>query len=200
MIPAPISTVVLAGGLARRFRGDDKGLITLARRPLAAWVTQRLAADTREMMISANRNLALYAALGHPVVCDYLPGNPGPLAGMLAAGRAARQEWLLGVPCDLPFLPLDLGSRMLAQAQADGHSLVRAADETGVHFAVMLMHRSLLADLEEYVTAGGRQVRAWQEAKVSGTVEFSGDPYAFLNVNTQEDLRQAERLAPRYLC
>lgn len=32
--PKPVTAVVLAGGLARRFRGEDKGLLELAHRPL----------------------------------------------------------------------------------------------------------------------------------------------------------------------
>jgi molybdopterin-guanine dinucleotide biosynthesis protein A len=196
----PVSAVVLAGGLARRFKGEDKGLIELARRPLAAWVVGRLAAGhVAEVLVNANRNLAQYAALGHPVVADHLPGNPGPLAGLLAAGRTARQEWLLSVPCDAPFLPFDLPAHLHQHALVNHVPLVRAADETGVHYAVMLMHRSLLADLETFLQQGGRQVRAWQETQTLETVVFQTDPYAFLNVNTPEDLRTAERLAPRYL-
>jgi len=196
----PVSAVVLAGGLARRFKGEDKGLIELARRPLAAWVVGRLAAGhVAEVLVNANRNLAQYAALGHPVVADHLPGNPGPLAGLLAAGRTARQEWLLSVPCDAPFLPLDLPAHLHQHALVNHVPLVRAADETGIHYAVMLMHRSLLADLETFLQQGGRQVRAWQETQTLETVVFQTDPYAFLNVNTPEDLRTAERLAPRYL-
>ena len=34
---APVTGIVLAGGMARRFRGEDKGLIELAGRPLAGW-------------------------------------------------------------------------------------------------------------------------------------------------------------------
>jgi len=195
----PVSAVVLAGGLARRFKGEDKGLIELARRPLAAWVVGRLAGHVAEVLVNANRNLALYAALGHPVVTDHLPGNPGPLAGLLAAGRTAQQEWLLSVPCDAPFLPLDLAGHLHAQALVNHVPLVRAADETGIHYAVMLIHRTLLADLDSFVRGGGRQVRAWQETQTLETVYFKVDPYAFLNVNTPEDLRRAERLAPRYL-
>lgn len=195
----PVSGVILAGGLARRFRGEDKGLIELSRRPLAAWVAGRLSGRVSEVLVNANRNLGQYAALGHTVVADYLPENPGPLAGLLAAGRAALKDWLLGVPCDAPFLPLDLADHLHAQALANDVPLVRAADETGVHYAVMLMHRSLLPELERYVLEGGHQVRAWQDAQQVETVYFHGDPYAFLNVNTPEDLRTAERLAPRYL-
>jgi molybdenum cofactor guanylyltransferase len=200
MMPTtPVSAVILAGGLARRFKGEDKGLIELARKPLAAWVVSRLADRVTEVLVNANRNLGQYAALGHTVVTDHLPDNPGPLAGILAAGRTAQQEWLLCVPCDAPFLPLDLASHLHTQALANRVSLVRAADETGVHYAVMLLHRSLLHDLEVFVQAGGRAVREWQETQTLETVHFKTDPYAFLNINTPEDLRRAERLAPRYL-
>jgi len=196
--PVPVTAVILAGGLARRFKGEDKGLIELARRPLAAWVAERLHSHVAEVLLNANRNLAGYAALGYPVVADHLPGNLGPLSGLLAAARTAQQEWLLTVPCDAPFLPLDLATHLHAQALANDVPMVRAADETGTHYAVMLMHRSLLTDLDLFVQGGGRQVRAWQERHPVETVVFSGDPYAFLNVNTPDDLRTAERLARRY--
>lgn len=196
--PLPITAVILAGGLARRFKGEDKGLIQLARRPLAAWVAERLQDHVAEVLLNANRNLGEYAAIGHTVVADHLPGNLGPLAGLLAAGRTAQQEWLLSVPCDAPFLPLDLAMHLHSQALANEVPMVRAADEVGTHYAVMLMHRSLLAELDGFIRSGGRQVRAWQETQSVETVVFQGDPYAFLNVNTPDDLRTAERLARRY--
>ena len=194
----PVTAVILAGGKARRFRGEDKGLLTLVGRPLAGWVVERLEGHAAEILINANRNLGDYAALGHTVVPDHLPGHLGPLAGILAAARTARQDWLLSVPCDAPFLPLDLVMRLHNQAVVDNIPLVRAADETGTHFAVMLAHRDLMPDLEDYVAGGGRQVQTWQERHPCETLYFGEDPYAFLNINTQDDLRTAERVAPRY--
>lgn len=196
--PRPVSAVILAGGLARRFQGEDKGLIELAQRPLAAWVAERLSGHAAEVLINANRNLGRYAALGHTVVPDHLPDRPGPLAGLLAAARTAQREWLLCVPCDIPFLPLDLVMQLHDHAVASQVRLARAADETGTHFAVMLVHRELIADLDEFVRTGGRQVQAWQARHASETIYFGNDPYAFLNINTPDDLRTAERIAHRY--
>ncbi len=194
----PVTAVILAGGLARRFRGEDKGLIELARRPLAAWAAERLSGHAAEVLINANRNLARYAAIGHTVVPDYLPDHPGPLAGLLSAARTAQQEWLLCVPCDVPFLPLDLVMQLHDHAIAGQVRLARAADETGTHFAIMLVHRELIADLDNFVREGGRQVQAWQARHACETIYFGGDPYAFLNINTPDDLRKAERIANRY--
>lgn len=196
--PRPVSAIILAGGQARRFKGEDKGLLRLDGRPLAAWVAQRLGGQAAEILISANRNLADYGALGHTVVPDHLPGQPGPLAGLLACARTAREEWLLSVPCDVPFLPLDLVMRLHNHALTSHLPLVRAADETGTHFAVMLAHRDLMSDLAEFVAGGGRQVQAWQERHPLETLYFGADPYAFLNINTQDDLKTAERVASRY--
>ena len=194
----PVSGVILAGGLARRFQGEDKGLINLLRRPLAAWVAERMVGHAAEVLINANRNLAKYAAIGHTVVPDYLPDHPGPLAGLLSAARTAQHEWLLSVPCDTPFLPLDLVMQLYDHAMAANVRLARAADETGTHFAIMLVHRELIPDLAEFVREGGRQVQAWQARHASETIFFGDDPYAFLNVNTPDDLRKAERIALRY--
>lgn len=194
----PVSAVILAGGLGRRFQGEDKGLINLDGRPLVAWVAERLASHVGEVLINANRNLSRYAAIGHTVVPDHLPDHPGPLAGLLSAALTAQQEWLLCVPCDTPFLPLDLVMQLYDHAAAAQVKLARAADETGTHYAIMLVHRDLMPDLDSYVREGGRQVQAWQARHANETIFFPGDPYAFLNINTPEALRTAERIALRY--
>lgn len=194
----PVSAVILAGGKARRFNGEDKGLLSLDDRSLVAWVAGRLEGHAHEILLNANRNLAAYATLGYTVVTDHLPGQPGPLAGLLAAARTARQEWLLSVPCDVPFLPLDLVMRLHDQALASQVPLVRVADETGIHYAIMLVHRDLIPDLTNYVAGGGRQVQTWQAHHPVETLYFGEDPYAFLNINTLEDLKTAERVAKRY--
>jgi molybdopterin-guanine dinucleotide biosynthesis protein A len=165
---------------------------------LASWVIERLKGHAAEILINANRNLVNYAKLGHTVVPDYLPEYPGPLAGLLSAARTAQQEWLLTVPCDAPFLPLDLVMQLHEHAMNSQVPLARAADETGTQFAIMLVHRDLMPNLEHYVRDGGRQVSAWQEQHPSETVYFGEDPYAFLNINTPDDLKTAERLANRY--
>jgi len=188
----PISGILLAGGRARRLGGQDKGLIELAGRTLAARTLERLAPQVDEVLISANRHLEAYAALGARVVPDALPDFQGPLAGIAAAARQARHDWLLAVPCDVPFLPPDLAARLLGRALERGARLARAADPAQVHYTVMLLHRGLVADLEAELAQGRLRVQAWQARHACETVRFA-DPGAFLNINTPEDLLGAER-------
>lgn len=191
--------VLLAGGRARRFGGRDKGLIPLNGQPLAAWVLGRLAGQVQDVVLSANRNLADYAALGPAVAADAIPGQAGPLAGIFTAGRALASEWVLTAPCDTPFLPLDLVARLYGQALAHGLNAVYAADEAQLHYTVMLFRRDLLADMQGFQGIGGRKAREWLARVHAEPVLFLDDPYAFLNINSTEDLYRAEQLALRYI-
>lgn len=193
--PVPgLDAVILAGGRGRRLGEVDKGLVDLAGRPLVAWVVDRIAPQVERLAVSANRNLERYAALGYPVVADDLPGHAGPLAGILAAGARLTGQWLLVVPCDLPFLPADLARRLHIQARARGVDAVYAAEPEQAHYAVMMLRRARLPDLADYVAGGGRQARAWLERQGALGVPFVAAGQSFFNINTPEDLDLAGRM------
>lgn len=189
-----VAAVILAGGQARRFGGQDKGLILLNGQPLVQWVADRLSPQVSEIVISANRNLEAYTRLGHRVIADEMPDHPGPLAGILTTARHLSSEWVLTSPCDTPFLPTNLVDRLLAVTRDSDARVIRVANPGQVHYTVMLFHRSLLPDLAEYLADGGRQVQSWQARHACREALFD-DTRAFLNINTPEDLQQAERLA-----
>jgi molybdopterin-guanine dinucleotide biosynthesis protein A len=191
-----LSAVVLAGGRGERLGGMDKGLALLAGKPLIAHVLARLAPQVDDIVISANRNAERYAEFGAPVVADAEADFPGPLAGILAGAARARHDWLLVVPCDTPFLPDDLGVGLLAAARAADTRLARASDGSRGHYAIMLLRRELLADLATWLAAGERRVQAWQARHAPAEAIFA-DSDAFLNLNTPDDLRLAERLLGR---
>ena len=90
-----ITGIVLAGGQGRRMGGVDKGLVSLAGRPLVAHVLERLTPQVGSIIINANQNLRQYQAFGYRVVADAIGGFAGPLAGLQAGlskvtGRSRR--------------------------------------------------------------------------------------------------------------
>lgn len=194
---AAIGAVVLAGGKARRLGGRDKGLIPLQGKPLAAWVIDRLRAQVGEIVLSANRHLAEYGALGCPLVSDAIAGHAGPLAGIQAAASVLRSAWVLTAPCDTPFLPPDLAARLLEAARRQGRQAVYAAEPQQSHFGIMLLSRALLDPLAAYLQAGNRKVSAWLQAVDAMPVVWPAGTEAFFNINTPEDLAHAEALAGR---
>lgn len=188
------SAILLSGGRGSRLGGIEKGLAPLAGRPLISWVIQRIAAQVDEIVISANRQPEVYRTLGYPVIADTPPDQPnplaGPLAGILAAAAHTHAEWLLVVPCDTPFIPLDLVTRLHA-ATTPTHRIARASDGNHIHYAVMLLQRSLLSDMADFLRTGQRSVQHWQ-ARHPVTEAVFADPTAFANLNTAEDFAQAE--------
>ena len=197
--PAQITGLILAGGEGRRMGGQDKGLLLLDDRPLAAHALQRLAPQVSQVMISANRHAEAYAALGVPVLPDSLPGFLGPLAGLLTGLQACKTDWLLGVPRDSPALVPDLVAR-LAQA-IEGRPQARVAlvegpdEERGghrLHPAFALLHRSLATPLAAALANGERRLGQWLTGQPHVRVRFDrpGDALMLANANTPEALAQ----------
>lgn len=189
MPAAELAAVVLAGGQGRRMGGADKGLVDYRGRPLVAWVLDALAPQAGEIVVSANRNLDRYAAFGHRVLPDVLPDFPGPLAGVLAALRAVGAPWLLVAPCDTPYLPPDLGARLLDAARRAGAALAVAADDARAHPTCFVARTDLADDLAAYLARGERTVRHWQATHHPATAYF--DAAGFVNFNRPEDLGPA---------
>lgn len=194
----PVGGVILAGGLGRRMGGVDKGLAEFQGRPLVAHVLARLAPQVAAMMINANRNPDIYAALGVPVVADPWPDFKGPLAG-LAAGLAAAGpdcQWVVTCPCDAPFLPTDLVARLWAAAQAASAPLAVARVGGRLQPVFLLARRTLAPSLEAYLARGERRAEAWILSENHVPVDFDDCPGAFANLNTQADLHQAAPTPP----
>jgi len=189
---AAITGLVLAGGRGQRLGGVDKGLQPWHGRPLVDHAIARLAPQVGELMISANRHAADYAARGARVLADASGDFPGPLAGVLAGLRAAATPWLAVVPCDAPLLPLDLVER-LAGGLGDGRAAVVQRDRGGLgprlEPVCCLLSTALADDLAQYLGEGGRQVEAWL-VRHAAPVRFDRpeDAAAFANINTPDDL------------
>lgn len=188
--------LVLAGGRARRMGGEDKGLISLAGRPMVEHVLEHIRPQVDEIVISANRNRQLYARYGYRVIEDLEGGYPGPLAGILSGLLATHQPWLAVVPCDSPFLPDDLVDRLLRSALAESAELAVVHDGSRLQPLFALIHRSLLTGLGAFVAAGGRKVETWCTEQRMATTDLSDQPAAFLNINTPEDRAALECQIP----
>lgn len=184
-----VTGIVLAGGQGRRMGGVDKGLQLLHGRPMVAAVLERLAPQVDEILINANQNLGAYAAFGHRVVPDAIGGFAGPLAGLHAGLGAARHALVLTVPCDSPFLPADLFSRLFAQIRDNDLAVARTGDQPHPVFA--LVRAAVRGNLEDFLAGGGRKIDAWYATLKVVEVAFDDEADAFRNINTREELSRA---------
>ena len=187
-----ITGVVLAGGLGRRMGGIDKGLQELRGQPMVHWVVVRLAPQVDELLINANQNGERYAAFGHRVVPDEIPDFAGPLAGLHAALSAASHPLVATAPCDSPFLPADLISRLFSALTATGADLAVARTFDQPHPVFCLCRRDVLPHLTEYLAGGGRKIDRWYTTLKVVEVAFDDEADAFENINTREELGRFE--------
>ncbi len=193
--------LILAGGLARRLGGRDKGLIEIAGRPILARLVERLVPQCAALILNANGDAARFAPFGLPVIADDIDGFAGPLAGVLAgmdyaAARFPGTSHLLSVPADTPFIPENLAARLEAARAAAGARIAVAASAGGVHHAVALWPVALAEELRQALSRGERRVSGFIARYESATADWPDAPCdPFFNVNRPEDLAQAEALA-----
>ena len=158
-----VSGIVLAGGQGRRMGGVDKGLQPLRGKPMVEWVIERLAPQVDEIIINANQNIESYESFGHRVVPDEIGGFAGPLAGLHAGLKAAAHPLVVTVPCDSPFLPPDLVSRLSKRSgrkRSCGRQDRRpAAPGVRAHEA-----RRCAKAWKRSSPTGGRKIDAWYAA------------------------------------
>jgi len=183
-----VSGIVLAGGQGRRMGGVDKGLQPLRGRPMIEWVLERLSPQVAEIVINANQNLETYEKLGHRVVRDEIGGFAGPLAGLHAGLKAAAHPLVVTVPCDSPFLPADLVSRLSSSLKDHDLAVARTGDQP--HPVFSLMRRTVRESLEAFLAQGGRKIDAWYGALKVVEVRFDDEADAFRNINTLDELRR----------
>lgn len=188
-----ITGVILAGGLGRRMGGIDKGLQELRGRPMTAWVVERLAPQVDELLINANQNGERYAEFGHRVVPDQIPDFAGPLAGLHAALSAATHPLVATAPCDSPFLPADLISRLFSALTATDADLAVARTFDQPHPVFCLCKREVLPHLTEFLESGGRKIDRWYATLKVIEVAFDDEAEAFENINTKEELGRFEK-------
>ncbi|RBP51358.1 molybdenum cofactor guanylyltransferase MobA [Arenicella xantha] len=192
-----VAAVILAGGAGTRMSGADKGLKTHQGRCLVESVCNIVAPQVNDLVVSANRNLAAYQALGFDVVTDSQSNQyQGPLAGVLSAiehyQASPEVQALLVCPCDTPNIPVELAQRLIKTinslaAGADCASAV-AHDGTRQQSLHCLISRPDWQQLRDYLTANGRAVHRWHKKVGTIEVDFSDMADQFININRLEEL------------
>lgn len=199
-----VTGVILAGGQGKRMTKlssesntavVEKGWVSFLGSPMINHVIKRLAPQVNEVIINANREVERYAALGYPVVQDSISGYAGPLAGLHAGMKAAKNAYVLTTPCDSPLLAMDLASRLSIAMLENNAEIAIAKTGEQAHPVFCLCSTDLLQHLEHYLQNGGRKFDAWYSTLNVVEVAFDDQPQAFANINTPEDLILLENAA-----
>lgn len=200
-----ITGVLLAGGQSRRMGGGDKGLLGFGHGTMLGHVIERFAPQVGQLVLNANGDPARFGEFGLPVVADTIDGNVGPLAGVLAGMRWARENtrarFIATASTDAPFLPLNLVANLCDFAEANPAAIAIARSGGHLHPVIGLWPVAHHDDLETALRDDGiRKVLRWTDRHGTLPVDFADltiggkiiDP--FFNANTPEELDEARRL------
>ncbi|MCK5874582.1 MAG: molybdenum cofactor guanylyltransferase [Alcanivoracaceae bacterium] len=175
--------VILAGGRGLRAGGIDKGWANWRGAAMIHHLLQQFGRQSSSVIVSANRNLDAYRALGVTVVTDLRADFPGPLAGLEAALAVIDTPCQVILPCDMPLLPADLPQRLM-QARHDDADISVAHD--GIrqqHLCMALNGKYWRENLSTWLDQGGRSVHGWLADKPLCPVSCPDTGRAFTNLN-----------------
>lgn len=187
-----ITAVILAGGRARRMDGQDKGLVSIAEKPMIEYVIEAIRPQVSHLLINANRSQNEYAQYGLPVIADALAGFHGPLAGMASALQVAETDYLLALPCDSPYVPDNLAHRLYEKLLNENAEISVAHDGKRLQPVFCLIKTSLLDSMLAYLHSGERKIDLWFVRHNMVMADFSDNPQAFINVNSRADIARIE--------
>jgi molybdopterin-guanine dinucleotide biosynthesis protein A len=193
-----LCAVIVAGGRSSRM-GREKAFAFVRGRTILQRVTDCLRSQVDDIMLNANGETDRFRETGLAILPDIRTDIDTPLAGLHAAldhGMQTGCDTVLTVPSDTPFLPADLAPRLLAVKQP----AAIAASAGRQHYLTGLWSTSLLSGITRAME-GPRlpRLQDWCRTCDAAVVEWPVEPYdPFFNVNTPEELAEAERIAAEF--
>lgn len=194
-----LTLVIQAGGESRRM-GQDKGLVPFLGRPLIQRVIARLQPVADEVIVTTNKPED-YRFLGLSLFPDLVSGR-GALGGLYTAIASAAQPLVAVVACDMPFACADLLAAQRDALLAGGEDIAIPHLEGGLEpFHAVYRRETCLPHIKDAIEADKWRVDAWfSQVKVRLFRENELKRYdaalrCFENVNTPEELAEAEQIA-----
>jgi molybdopterin-guanine dinucleotide biosynthesis protein A len=96
-------------------------------------------------------------------------------------------------PCDSPFLPADLVSRLAAALQSANAEFAVARTFVQPHPVFCLCKREVLPHLTAYLLSGERKFERWYSTLKTVEVPFDDEAAAFENINTRDELQYFDK-------
>lgn len=188
--------LILAGGEGSRLGAVRKADLRIGGKKLLTRVASAIEADVSELLIASGQEDTLGS---YRCIRDESTARTGPLAGIKTAVRylemrAAREDVLVSVAVDTPFLPPDYIVRLKSAAAESGAAYAAWGGNSyptnsAWRFNVL---RDALEDADE--SAGPRAILHKLGAiPVDWTEESAKDPFS--NLNTLDDLIALQRRA-----
>ena len=166
----------------------------LAGRPLLDHVCAKLEPQVDRLIINGQQ-----AICGENAVADIIEGAKGPLVGLytaLVSEQLSAAEFLMMVPCDGPFMPDNLVAELYREIQLADADIACVRYQGIAQPTFSLWHKRVTPAVEQALLVkkqGG--FKPLLEELNSCYLHWPQEAVnPFFNINTQDDLAEAERL------
>ena len=199
-----ILAVILAGGKSKRF-GEDKNLAKLGSISLIEHTIYKIREKFKKILIIANNDLKVEEFKDIEIIPDHIKGNLGPLVGVLTAMKWAKQskenyKWIATFPSDTPFFDSSIIEKYEKKIIKSDSPLYFVRSDDKRHNIFGLWSLDLLDILEKDIVKNNfRKVEDWANKIGVKTINIKFKKFdPFLNINTKEDLIEAEKILKNY--
>ena len=192
--------VVLAGGKSKRF-GEDKSTIKLNDKTLIEHTLDKIKSKLNKIIIVSNDKVLK----NYITINDCIDGQLGPLVGVLSAMKWIKDNnysynWIITFPCDTPFFNISIIDKFIEATKLNDSLLYFVKSEKKRHNIFGLWSIKLIETLEKDIIENNhRKVEKWANKIGVKTINISYDNIdPFFNINTREDLAEAEKILIQY--
>ena len=196
-----LSVAISAGGKSSRM-GTDKSFVMLNGKPLIEHLIARVSGLGQDETFIVTNKPEAYTHLGLPMVSDVIP-DKGSLGGIYTALHHSKHDYTVVIGCDMPFANADLLRYMIGLREApDGpfDVIVPRVENypEGLH---AIYTKTCLPHIRERLDADRLNVIGfYPKVRVRYLDEAEYEPFdlkhlSFFNVNTPDELAQAEQIA-----
>jgi molybdopterin-guanine dinucleotide biosynthesis protein A len=188
-----VTGAILSGGKSRRM-GRDKATIQVHDRTLIERTYEVAKKVFTDIMVVSSVHDML-PGIETRIVKDVLP-VPGSLTGVVSALLYAETPYVFVLGCDMPFLTE--GSIRYLISEVHGEGIVIPRTEVGFEPMHAIYHRSCISAMLVAIERGRMKIGDLLPFFCVRTVPsnplfFNHGVSVFMNINTREDLRRAEK-------
>ena len=188
-----LTGIILCGGKSCRF-GQDKGLCTLAGKPMIEYPLNALKNICDDIIISSND--PGYDNIGYKVIRDNIK-NIGPLGGIYSALQESNTIDNLIVSCDMPFI----NDRLLKYIidNKNDHLVAAAFEGQFVEPLCSYYNKGVLPVIEKLIEEKQFKLRLllekanYKKIIIDEKLNFYQN-HLFLNINTRKEYELAEKI------
>ena len=189
------SGVILAGGLSKRFAGKNKAFLEVGGRRVIDHIFGVFSAVFEDILIVTNEPTR-YMEFDATIVSDVYPVRSS-LTGVHAGLFYARTPFAFVAACDIPFLKEEL-VRTILQNIEPNTGVVIPETQAGMEPMCAAYAKTCLPVMERHIQKEKFKIQrifnSFRVKKVPEAALRRADPelQSFFNINTPDDLRQAE--------